>query len=109
MEKLEQLPIELPALEDITVMGIAPVGWLLLILGNIPVYVFLAWCWFGGLGNFLEAIEYSLIPNWVSALRGEFEDDWWASLKLLLWFLSCVACVYFEADFIRYMMSRGGS
>ena len=93
---------------SITVMGFTPVGWGVLIVSNIPIYILLAWVWFQDLGGFLEAIKYYLTPNIISALRDEYEDDTWATLKLGLWAVSCVVAVYFEADFIRYMLTREG-
>lgn len=86
-------------------MGITPTGWLILIVANIPVYIVLALVWFRDKDGFLEGIKYLATPDVISWFRGEYEDDRWARFKFLLWFVSCVACVYFEADFIRYMMS----
>ena len=87
------------------VMGITPTGWLILILANIPVYIFLALVWFRNKDGFFEGIKYLATPDIISLFRGEYEDDRWSRFKFLLWIVSCVACVYFEAVFIQYMMS----
>ena len=75
-------------------------GWIVLGVANIPLYVVLGWLFFNDLGHFVDAIRSWFTPVEVSALRGEYHEDRWASFKLALWLLACAACVFGQAQAI---------
>ena len=55
----------------------------------VPLY-YLFWKFiFGSWDDFLDALRYWFQPNWLSALRGEFGDDFYASLKMFFFLLLC--------------------
>lgn len=70
--------------------------WAALIGGNLPVYIGIGWVIFDGWGGFLESLRYWLTPDAWSWLRGEWADDAWGELKLLLFILVCAAVVTLE-------------
>ena len=41
---------------------------------------------FKDLPDFIECLRFYFQPNIISVFRGEWEQDWWASLKLGVWF-----------------------
>ena len=41
---------------------------------------------FSGLNDFIECVRFFLQPNWISAFRGEWAEDSWATAKLFVWF-----------------------
>lgn len=57
----------------------------------IPLYFGIAQIFFDGWDDFLESLRYIYQPAWLSALRGEFYDDQWASVKFLVYLVVCVA------------------
>jgi hypothetical protein len=68
--------------------------WPLLIAGSIPFYIAVAWAYFGDWHGFVESIRYSLTPDIISLLRGEWEDDQWAQLKLVFYILTCAGITW---------------
>ena len=40
---------------------------------------------FKDFSDFVECLRYYFQPNFISWLRGEWQEDWWASLKLGVW------------------------
>jgi hypothetical protein len=72
-------------------------GWIVLGITNIPVYFLLGWVWFKDWEDFWESVRFWLTPDILSAIRGEFMDDWWAEMKLGFWMASCTGCVFAEA------------
>ena len=77
-------------------------AWVILAIANIPVYWVLGWVWFKDWDEFREAIGFWLTPDILSAFQGEYMADWWAELKLGLWFASCAGSVFAEA----YLLSN---
>lgn len=57
----------------------------------IPLYIGVARIFFDGWSDFLESLRFIYQPQWLSALRGEFYEDGWASLKFLVFLISSVA------------------
>lgn len=56
-----------------------------------PTYL-IAWrLIFDGFDDFLESLRYLFQPDWLSALRGEWTEDGWQSMKFLLWVLLSLA------------------
>jgi hypothetical protein len=55
----------------------------------VPLY-YLFWKFlFRSWDDFLDDLKYYYQPFWLSALRGEFGDDFYASLKLYFFLLLC--------------------
>jgi hypothetical protein len=57
-----------------------------------PLYLFGGKLFFRDWGGFLDALRFLYQPTWLSALRGEWHDDNWASLKFFLYLAYCLAC-----------------
>ena len=80
----------------------------LLVLLNIPFYLFLGKHFFGDWAGFREAIRFLFTPNILSALKGKFHDDLWAEMKLGVFFVICALsflCPY--ALIYLWIMSKG--
>ncbi|MDB9314819.1 hypothetical protein PN462_17025 [Spirulina sp. CS-785/01] len=56
------------------------------ILAGILVLILLFKPFFGDGDGFWECVRFSFIPDIISCLRGEWARDWWAELKLNVWF-----------------------
>ena len=72
--------------------------WVLAILGGLASLILTFKAFFPNPGDFMEALEYLLTPNWLSSLRGEGADDSWASLKFWIYLLlnfGAGAAIYF--------------
>lgn len=67
--------------------------WIILIAGCLPLYFAAGWAYFGDWDGFLESVRYFFTPDIISILRGEWEDDQWAQLKLVFYVLTCAALV----------------
>ena len=72
---------------------------IILALVNIPVYFLIGKVMFKTWEGFLDAIGYLFTLRFISAARGEFWDDWWAELKLIIFVLLCIGVVYAEYYF----------
>jgi hypothetical protein len=46
---------------------------------------------FKDFSDFVECLRYYFQPNFISLLRGEWQEDWWASLKLGVWLALSIA------------------
>lgn len=71
-------------------------GWAILITANLPVFWLFGYALFGSSADFIDSVKYVLIPDLISALRGEWEDDQWGTLKALLWLMLCAGAVWCE-------------
>ncbi|MFH0963679.1 MAG: hypothetical protein V2A58_06665 [Planctomycetota bacterium] len=77
---------------------------------NAPLYWALGKTFFGGWEGFTEALRFYFTPDWWSAMRGEFWEDRWESLKLFVFLVLCVLAVAVEYALIaRYFLSAKGS
>lgn len=56
----------------------------------IPLYFGLAYVLFDDWRDFLESLRFIYQPAWLSALRGEFYDDQWGSVKFLVFLVGCL-------------------
>ena len=72
-----------------------PLWWVLFTAVNVPLLYALGRWLFGDLRGFLEAVKYTLIPDVVSMLRGEWERDLDQSFRLLIW-MGVGAGLYFS-------------
>ncbi len=70
--------------------------WAALIIVNIPVYFLLGWIIFKDWDDFFDGLRFIVTPDIVSAFRGDYWDDRWASIKLSLWAFACISCVIGE-------------
>jgi len=59
----------------------------------VPVSLWLWHRFFDDWDDFLECLRYWFQPDWVSLLRGEWQEDWWATLRLLIYLVCCAAIV----------------
>jgi hypothetical protein len=75
---------------------------LLITLGilNIPCYGMFASVLFGRDGM-VSAIRYAFIPDIISALKGEYIDDRWSELMLMVWVALSAGTVLSEYTFIK--------
>jgi ABC-type spermidine/putrescine transport system permease subunit II len=65
----------------------------------IPLAAYLLFSFFfEDWGDFWKCVRYYLTPDFISLLRGEWMEDWWASFKLGL-YLALVAGASFAANF----------
>jgi hypothetical protein len=71
-------------------------GWIALVVANIPVYFGLGWLFFGDWDEFLESLWFWITPDIISLFRGEWEQDWWAEIRFWFWIGCCAACVFGE-------------
>lgn len=78
------------------------VGWIILVIVNIPVYIALGWVFFRTWDDFWVAIEYWATPDIVSLWFGKYWEDWWMEFKLFCWAAFCVVFVIVEA----YVLSK---
>jgi len=65
-------------------------------VANIPIYFLVGYVFFKNWTEFWESIRFWLTPDILSAFRGEYWDDCWGEMKLVLWFGCCIACVVAE-------------
>ncbi len=70
--------------------------WGALLLINIPIYILIGSLFFGSPMDFLRALAFVAIPWWVSALRGESDEDRDATFTLVFFVLSCGAVLVAE-------------
>lgn len=59
-------------------------------VGAIPAYIALGSVFYDSWEDFLDSFRLWFQPWWLSALRGEWRDDTWETLKLLVYLLMCV-------------------
>jgi hypothetical protein len=74
----------------------SPPYWIVLILGNIPVYIGIGWVIFNSWSGFFECLKFWFMPDIVSLFRGELYEDWFAQMKMFFWLLVCAGVVFGE-------------
>ncbi len=67
------------------------------IVAGLSTLVLLFKPFFGGSEDFFECLRYSLQPDLLSWIQGEWGEDWWAEMKLSAW-LGCGAAVGFGVN-----------
>jgi hypothetical protein len=72
-------------------------SWIVLIFANVPLYWLVGWVIFRDRESFLECLKFWLTPDIVSLFKGEWAEDSWAEMKLLLWIALCAGAVYGES------------
>lgn len=68
---------------------------------NIPCYVLVGKAVFGSWDEFVDAVRFWLTPDLLSAIRGDWADDFWAEMKLWVWFFACTGLVLLEVFLIH--------
>lgn len=71
-------------------------GWMILIVANLPVFYAIRRLIFPTWEDFGEAVRFWLTPDLLSMFRGEWAEDQWNELKLLVWIALCAGCVWVE-------------
>ena len=68
------------------------------VLVGVAVFVLVAWMMyrilFDSWEEFKESVHYWLKPDLVSLIEGDYENDWWAEMKLFVWLLPSVGMGY---------------
>ena len=72
---------------------------LILLACSLPFILLLGKLLFGSWHGFWEAVRYALMPDIFSMLRGEWLEDAWATLKLLVFLAVCAAGLFFAHRF----------
>lgn len=57
----------------------------------IPLYYMMWQLIFDSWDEFLESLRLFFQPDWFSLLRGEWQDDQWASIKILIFIILCLS------------------
>ena len=68
---------------------------------NLPIYFLIGKVFFKNIEGFLTSLRFLITPDLLSAIRGEFLDDWWESLRFLIFILVCVILLFSEKAFIE--------
>jgi hypothetical protein len=58
---------------------------------SIPLYIGIGQLFYDNWDDFLDSLRLLYQPQWLSVLRGEWQEDNWASLKFLLFLICCLA------------------
>jgi hypothetical protein len=58
---------------------------------SFPIYICIGTVLFDSWEHFLDSLRLWYQPGWLSALRGEWNEDNWESMRLLLYFACCAA------------------
>ncbi len=71
-----------------------PEIWVPVAVVSLPVYWFIGRFFFDNWQDFLDHLRLWFQPFWLSALRGEFNEDTWAQVKIVIYLLICSAWVF---------------
>lgn len=55
-----------------------------ILMGMVTAFLLYKWL-FDDIYEFGECLKFWLMPDIISLLRGQWDKDWWAELKLLVW------------------------
>jgi hypothetical protein len=72
------------------------VGWIILMVANLPLYGLVGWVLFKDWDNFWDCVKFWLTPDIISLFRGEWMEDQWAQMKLFVWLALCAGAVLAE-------------
>jgi hypothetical protein len=79
--------------------------WIVLAIVSWPVYYLVFKLFFDSWDDFKECIYFWFKPDLLSLFHGEYWKDWWSELKLSMYFISCIFCLYCEGKLIqKYML-----
>ena len=77
------------------------ISYLTLTILNLPIIFIIGKIFFKDIEGLLTSIRFIIVPDLLSAIRGEFWDDWWESLRFVIFILVCVSLVLSEKAFIE--------
>ena len=77
------------------------ISYLKLSLINLPLFFLIGKVFFKDIEGLLTSIRFLITPDLLSAIRGEFWDDWWESLRFLIFVVVCVTLLLSEKAFIE--------
>jgi hypothetical protein len=77
-----------------------PLGWVVLAIANIPIYLLLLFTIIGDWEDIKEAGRFLLTPRLISIFRGEDVDDSWSTMKVFFVLLISVLTVVAEYFYI---------
>ena len=69
---------------------------LILIVLNVPVFLFIGRGMFGSWSFFLSCFKWNFIPDWFSFLAGKIRRDYEGENRTGLYFFYCVSIVMIE-------------
>ncbi|MGE0489605.1 MAG: hypothetical protein AB7S38_10370 [Vulcanimicrobiota bacterium] len=76
---------------------------LFLLVVNVPVFLVLGRLIFGSLGGFLECLKHWFTPDLISAVQGQYWEDHWGTLKLLVFVALSGVTLYTEYSWLLPM------
>jgi hypothetical protein len=76
---------------------------------NLPVYFLIGRHMFTDFEDFFDCVKFWLLPEWLSAFRGEYWDDLWAELRLILFVVVCGVVVAAETLVIVFVLEQYAS
>ena len=74
--------------------------WVVLIILHIPISFFIGKLFWKSWNDFFYSLRFWFTPEVISIFRGEWEEDWFETFKLLLWGLFCFAFFYGEVKIL---------
>ena len=77
-----------------------PLGWVVLVIANIPIYMLLVFTIIGDWEDIKEALRFLATPRLISIFRGEDIDDSWSTMKVFFVLLISVLTVVTEYFYI---------
>lgn len=77
---------------------------LVLVILNIPFYLFLGKMFFRDWAGFFECVKFTFKPDILSLLSDEYYEDGWSSLKLLVYMIFCGMMVWAEKNLIDRLL-----
>jgi hypothetical protein len=73
---------------------------IILLVLDVPLFLYLGSLIFGGWAGFYESIKWSLIPDFLSLLAGKLLKDMKNELKLSLFLSICLVILFLEMLFV---------
>jgi len=72
---------------------------ILLIILNIPICYLYFKIIFGDLLNFGDSVRQAGQFDLISFFKGNLLDDWWHTLKIIVWLLLCYKTIHWEYNY----------
>jgi hypothetical protein len=87
---------------DSAILFLDSIGFtLIILLVNIPIYVFIGKFFYGDWYDFTEGLRYLFQPGWLSALRGEWDKDFTETVKLYAFIFVCFCVFWLEKQIVN--------
>jgi hypothetical protein len=68
----------------------------ILVVLNVPIFLWLGRLFFGGWDGFWSAVKFWLTPDFLSMFEGRFWNDWHAEMLLGLYIAVCAGLIFGE-------------